>query len=352
MTDTGQETSQQRNGQVETSHHPRTDSERQDEGYYGIPPVKEHTWTWEIPVYFWLGGIGSGAHVINTIARLMGHNDKALIRAGRYTTLICMLLSPLLLISDLGRPERFLNMLRIVKWRSPMSMGTWGLSAFASLTGLVAAHQAAEDGLLGRENFLARLLSALPDRLIGTLAAPFGLFVGAYTGVLIALTSTPIWARNAVLMGPLFITSAMSTGLSAISFLLHLFGAGEEKTIEGLRRAEKGTLVLEGGLLAASLYAMGPWGKPLRTGKIGAWFFGGTVVGGLLAPFALLQSRESRGRSLLASVLVLTGGYLLRRTIIDAGSLSARDPQATFTFAQKENLPLRDQNVRGTPHGG
>ena len=99
MAEATQETPQQRNGQVEngkpeTSHHPRTDSERQDQGYYGIPPVKEHTWTWEIPVYFWLGGIGSGAHVINTIARLMGHDDKALIRAGRYTTLFCMLLSP------------------------------------------------------------------------------------------------------------------------------------------------------------------------------------------------------------------------------------------------------------------
>ncbi len=345
MAETTRETPQQRNGHVETSHHPRTDSERRDQGYYGIPPIKEHTWTWEVPVYFWLGGIGSGAHVVNVIARLVGHDDKALIRAGRYTTLICMLLSPLLLISDLGRPERFYNMLRIAKWRSPMSMGTWGLSAFASLSGLVAASQAAEDGLLGRQNFLARLLSALPDRLIGTLAAPFGVFVGAYTGVLIALTSTPIWARNAVLMGPLFLASAMSTGLSAISFVLHLFGAGQEKTLEGLRRAEKSSLLLEGGLLAASLYQMGPWGKPLRTGKVGAWFFGGTVVSGLLAPFVLLQGRESRGRGLIASLLVLIGGYILRRTIIDAGKLSARDPQATFTFARQENLPLRDENV-------
>ena len=349
MSEATQETPQQRNGQagghVETSHHPRTDAERQDKDYYGIPPIKEHTWTWEIPVYFWLGGIGSGAHVVTTIARLMGHDDKAMIRAGRYTTLFCMLLSPLLLISDLGRPERFYKMLRIVKWRSPMSMGTWGLSVFASLTSLVAAHQAAEDGLLGRKNILSRLLTALPDRLIGTIAAPFGLFVGAYTGVLIALTSVPIWARNAVLMGPLFIASAMSTGLSAISLILHLFKVGEQDTLEGLRRAEKGALLVEGGLLAASLYKMGPWGKPLRTGKLGAWFFGGDVVVGLLAPFALLQGRENRSRSLLASLLVLTGGYLLRRTIVDAGTLSARDPQATFTFAQQENLPLQEENV-------
>lgn len=338
------ETRQQRNGHAETSHHPSTDPERQDQGYYGIPPIKEHTWTWEIPVYFWLGGIGSGAHVATTIARLMGNKDRAFIRAGRYTTLVCMLLSPILLISDLGRPERFYNMLRIAKWRSPMSMGTWGLTIFANLTGLVAASQAAEDGLLGK-NFVARIFRSLPDRLLGVLAAPFGFFVGAYTGVLIALTSVPIWARNAVLMGPLFLASALSTGLSSISFLLHLSGSGEKKTLEGLRRAEKTSLLLEGGLLAASLYRMGPWGKPLRTGKVGTRFFGGTVIGGLLAPFVLLQGRESRGRGLLASLLVLIGGYVLRRSIIDAGTLSARDPQATFTFAKKENLPLREENV-------
>ena len=345
MAEATQETPQQRNGHVDTSHHPRTDPERQDQGYYGIPPIKEHTWTWEIPVYFWLGGIGSGAHVVNTIARLMGHDDKALIRTGRYITLVCMILSPILLIMDLGRPERFYNMLRIVKWRSPMSMGTWGLSIFASLTGLVAAHQAAEDGLLGRENFLARLLSILPDRLIGTLAAPFGLFVGAYTGVLIALTSVPIWARNAVLMGPLFVNSALSNGLSAISFFLHLGGWGEKKTLESLRRAELVSLFLEGTLVAASLIRMGRWGKPLRTGKLGALFLGGAVGGGILTPLALLYGRESRPRSLLASLLVLVGGYILRRSIVDAGTLSARDPQATFSFAKQENLPLRDQNV-------
>ena len=69
MAEATQDTPQQRNGhvdgQVETSHHPRTDAERQDQGYYGIPPVKEHTWTWEIPVYFWLGG-----------DRLRGARDK------------------------------------------------------------------------------------------------------------------------------------------------------------------------------------------------------------------------------------------------------------------------------------
>src|SRR3712207_4976036 len=197
------------NGRVETSHHPTTDPERQPRDYYGIPPIKEHTWTWEVPVYFWLGGIGAGSHIVSTVARALGHTDRAFLRTARYTTLITMILSPVLLIMDLGRPERFYNMLRIVKWRSPMSMGTWALMFFSMLAGSVAASQAARDGLLGRDNALARLAGALPARFLSVLALPFGYFVGAYTGVLLAMTSVPMWARNAVLMGPTFLSSAL-----------------------------------------------------------------------------------------------------------------------------------------------
>ena len=343
MTDTTRATP---NGRVETSHHPRTDPEREGRDYYGIPPIKEHTWTWEVPVYFWLGGIGAGAHVTGAIARALGNDDRAFLRASRYITLLTMILSPLLLIMDLGRPERFYNMLRIVKWRSPMSMGTWALTVFSLLTGTVAASQAARDGLLGRDNVLARLVGAMPARFLSVLALPFGYFVGAYTGVLLAMTSVPMWARNAVLMGPTFLSSAISTGLSAVSLVLHLGGWGERRTLEALRRAERMALVVEAALIAASLARMGPWSKPLFSQKLAPLFVGGTLVGGLAAPFALLSRRETRGKSLLASVFALLGGLAFRFAMIEGGRLSARDPQATFTFARKENLPIPEENVQ------
>src|ERR671917_234213 len=213
MADTTRETPQTGNGRVETSHHPRTDPEREGRDYYGIPPIKEHTWTWEVPLYFWLGGIGAGSHLISTVAQLLGWKDRAFFRASRYTVLVAMILSPLLLISDLGRPERFLNMLRILKLRSPMSLGSWALSVLGTFSGLLATSQAAQDGLLGR-GMLPRLIKTLvPERLLSVLALPFALFVGAYGGILIAATSIPIWARNWLLMGPTFLTSAISTGL-------------------------------------------------------------------------------------------------------------------------------------------
>jgi formate-dependent nitrite reductase membrane component NrfD len=345
MADATRETPQTRDGRVETSHHPETDPEREDSNYYGIPPIKEHTWTWEIPIYFWLGGIGAGAHVASTIARALGHTDRAFLRTSRYITLITMILSPILLIMDLGRPERFYNMLRIVKWRSPMSMGTWALTSFGALSGLVATSQAAEDGLLGRDNAMARIAGALPARFISVLALPFGFFVGAYTGVLIGATSIPMWARNVVLMGPTFLSSALSTGLSAISFVLHFGGWGERRTLEALRRAERAALVVEAGLIAASLIRMGKWGRPLFSKKLAPLFLGGTILGGILAPLALLSGRASRPRGLLASVLVLLGGLAFRFAMIEGGRLSARDPQATFSFARSENVPLPEDRA-------
>jgi formate-dependent nitrite reductase membrane component NrfD len=347
VADVTQGTPQTGNGRVETSHHPRTDPEREGRDYYGIPPIKEHTWTWEVPVYFWLGGIGAGAHLISTIAQLLGWKDEAFFRASRYTVLVTMILSPVLLIMDLGRPERFYNMLRILKLRSPMSTGSWALSVFGALSGLIATAQAARDGLLlGRDNVLARLAKSLiPDRLLSVAALPFGLYVGAYTGILLGATSVPMWARNVVLMGPTFLSSGLSTGLSAVSFVLHLGGWGEKRTLEALRRAERVSLLIEGGLIVASLIRMGRWGKPLYSGKLAPLFVGGTILGGILAPFALLSGKESRGKSLLSSVLALLGGLALRFAMIEGGRLSARDPQATFTFARKENLPLPEEEV-------
>ena len=155
----------------------------------------------------------------------------------------------------------------------------------------------------------------------------------------------PMWARNVVLMGPTFLSSALSTGLSAISFVLNLGGWGERKTLEALRRAERASLVVEACLIAASLARMGRWGKPLYSKKLAPLFFGGTILGGIVAPFALLSGRESRPRSLLASILALLGGLALRFAMIEGGRLSARDPQATFTFAKRENLPMPEEEV-------
>lgn len=345
MTDTTQEASQARNGRVETSHHPETDPKREDKNYYGIPPIKRAHWTWQIFVYFWIGGIGAGAHLASVVGQLLGWKDKAFFRASRYTVLVSMILSPILLIWDLGRPERFYNMLRIVKLRSPMSTGSWALFLFGNLSGLIAARQAAEDGLLGDGTLSGLVKSFIPARLLSMLALPLGLFVGFYTGILLIATSVPMWARNWLLMGPTFLASGISTGLSMLSFILHLGDWGEKKTLEALRRAERLTLAIEAVLIAASLVRMGRWAKPLRSKQLAPLFFGGTLLGGIVAPLALLSGKETRSRGLLTSVLVLVGGFLFRYVMVVGGRMSANDPEAYFTFAKGENAPQPEDKI-------
>src|SRR5687768_12665967 len=116
--------------------------------YYGVPPVHKAHWKWLVIVYFFLGGISSASYVIASIAELVGGAEaRRVTRVGRYLSLAALIPSPILLILDLGRPERFLYMLRIVKLRSPMSVGTWGLTIFGGFCTLSALIQAAQDGL-------------------------------------------------------------------------------------------------------------------------------------------------------------------------------------------------------------
>src|SRR3712207_801864 len=346
MTDVGQEATQQHNGKVETSHHPEADSRRGDKNYYGIPPIKHAHWTWQIPVYFWIGGLGAGTHLFSTVAQLLGHEDEALKRASRYTVLVTMILSPILLIWDLGRPERFYNMMRILKLRSPMSTQSWSLLTFGNLGGLLAARQMAEDGLLGRNALSRLLLRLVPERLLSVLALPFGLFVGFNTGNLISATSVPIWARNWSLMAPTFLASGTSTALSWLSLVLHLTRSGKPKTLHALHRAEKATIVIEAGLIAASLVRMSRWSKPLFSKTVAPMFVGGALLAGIVAPMALLFSgKETRGKSILSSLLVLAGGLLFRFSLIRAGRISADDPEAYFTFASGESAPQPEDSI-------
>jgi len=128
--------------------------------YYGVPLIKKAHWGWQIILYFFLGGTGGGAYLVATLADLLGLKDTRLIRTGRYLAFVCVLISPILLIWDLGRPERFHHMLRVIKLRSPMSLGTWALSMFGLCAGITTAYQIAEDGLLNWLPFFPRLFSA------------------------------------------------------------------------------------------------------------------------------------------------------------------------------------------------
>ena len=323
--------------------------------YYGVPLVKKAHWKWQIVLYFFLGGMAGGSFLVSTLADLFNREKyRDLIRAGRYLSFVCILASPVLLIIDLGRPQRFYNMLRILKLRSVMSLGSWGLSIFGMLCGLTTAHQMANDGLLNWVPPIAKLMRAIPVRVIESLGSVAGLFVASYTGVLLSSTAVPVWARARHVLGPLFVTSGLSTALSALSLILS-FGRSNREELEKLDNAEVVAMTTELGLIASLYPILGPLGKPLFKGKNGVLFQAGTIGAGLAIPLLIkLVSRvtgrkASREQHIATSLLVLIGGYILRYVWIIAGRASADDPEAVHYYNAKEWEEGSNRNHNAEP---
>lgn len=315
-------------------------SEAAQSSYYGVPVIHQPHWKWLIVVYFFLGGIAGASYAIATFADLVGpREDRGVVRAGRYLSLAALIPCPILLILDLHRPERFYRMLRVLKFRSPMSVGTWGLTAFGGLAGLTVVAQAADDGLLGRGRMSA-FGRRLPRRRLGIAGAPLALFVAGYTGPLLAATAVPLWTKRALLLGPLFLCSAFSTGVAAIIAVLALAPRTGRETLHRLERLERTAAVAELGILIAWLAGLGSTAKPIRTGAVGRLLFGGTFGGGLLLPLTLqaagraLPPRAVRPLVIASSLLVLAGGFVLRYAVVVGGRASADDPRATFDLTQ------------------
>jgi len=176
--------------------------------YYGLPAIKKPEWKWPVPAYFFLGGLSSGAYIVAALVDLTGRpEDQALRRAGRYLQFAALLPCPVLLIADLGRPERFHHMLRVFRPRSMMNQGSWGLTLYSLFSGAAVAAQLAED--LAPGSRLLRFLR-LPLRAVTAMGILPAAYVGSYTGVLLSATNVPLWAGNRYWMGPLFFTSALS----------------------------------------------------------------------------------------------------------------------------------------------
>ncbi len=332
-----------------TGYTPDAAVEEKQPTYYDQPVLKQPFWKWEIIWYFFFGGLAAGCYTIASIASLFGSSeDRAVVRTGYYLSLLALLPCPPLLIKDLGRPERYLNMLRIFKVKSPMSMGVWGLLTFSFFSGMTAVIQAARDGLLGRW-WGARLLAALPQKLLALPGTAVGMFLGGYTGVLLAATSIPLWSRSK-LLGAVFISSAMSTSSALISLILHMTGASGH-VLHKLERLEWAALLIEMTGLFAFLRGSGRAARPLvgnGPAEHGFTFWRFVFGGGLMLPWLLqtlflLLHRPGKRTGMggvLVSLMVLLGGYFLRRTMIEAGHTSSMDARTTLWNAKLKDAAL------------
>jgi hypothetical protein len=284
-------------------------------GYYGEPVVKPPVWTWEVPLYFFFGGIGGMSAVIALAAVLFHHVDLA--RAAMWlATIAGAILSPILLIMDLGRPHLFLNMLRVFKHRSAMSMGAWILTAFGTFAvpGLIALELHAHQIFSGT---LAQLLGfAAGIFILG--AAIFGTLLATYTGVLIGATAIPAWFLHRTFL-PIHFGTA---GLGSAAALLELLGYRLSMlNFIGLYAAtvELGLLIWlsvdKHGTADRAIHEHGS-GWLIRIGEV----FTGPV------PLVL----RFFGMVPFAAVSFLTGALISRIGWIAVGKVSGSDPESVF----------------------
>ncbi len=292
--------------------------------------------------YFFLGGISGAAYTLASMARLFGGRDGAAIsRVGYYLSFATLIPSPVLLILDLKKPSRFLNMLRIVKLRSPMSLGVWILMTFSAFSTLSALNQAAKDGLLPRRGNLRSMAAALPSGAIGAAGTLPALMLSGYTGVLLAATAVPLWTKSYRAMGPLFLASAVSNAAAAMTLALAMQNGSSSEAIKRLEKIDSIALVAESGLLSYMQNRAGKTiGKPLREGTTGKLLTFGFKAVGVAVPVlvqassALLGKQPPRQVTMAASTLVLVGGFVFRYVMVVGGNQSADDPHATFEMTR------------------
>jgi hypothetical protein len=276
--------------------------------YYGRPVLKEPVWTWEIPVYFFTGGLSGGSSTLSFAAKLLGH--ARLSRTALYVGAAADAVSPGLLVADLGRPERFHHMLRVFKVTSPMNIGAWILLANGGASTAAAALELA--GLLAPLKLLAELVSGVTGPPLAT-----------YTGVLLADTAIPVWHEARHELPWLFGASAAASAGAAACLFLAPVEAGPA------RRLAVGSVTAELALLEEMERRLGEVGEVYRRGTAGRLAWAAKGLAGAGAALLALRGRRSRGAAALGGALVCAGELCLRFAVVEAGHQSARDPKYT-----------------------
>ena len=284
-------------------------------GYYGQPLLKEPQWTPLIPIYFFVGGASGALGVIGSLADLVG-GDEELARKARWLSLAGTGISSALLIADLGKPSRFLNMLRVFKPQSAMSMGSWVLSGFGAST---AASSLAD--VLESETGPNGLVSIL--RAAGrTGCVLFGMPFHNYTGVLIGASVIPAW-NNRIHSLPREFGMA---GLQSAVSVLELTGELDSEALNILGLVSAAFESCEG------IDLLRTHARELRPAKRGLSGFLVQLAGALSGPVPIalrLASIFVKDRRLrqVAAVSGIVGSLLMRYGWLAAGTASSRDWQ-------------------------
>jgi formate-dependent nitrite reductase membrane component NrfD len=289
-------------------------------GYHGNPLLKPPTWTWQVPLYLFAGGVAGTSAFIALVAHVSG--NSAVVRAALWIALAGALISPPLLIADLGRPTRFLNMLRVFKLRSVMSIGAWTLTLFSSAIGLaVLCHELI---LAGYGSSFLVLLEWVAE----IVAAFSGLILASYTSVLLGVTAIPVWSENRRLVPAVFLAGGLGSASAVLELLGFLIPATQ---FIGIVASTVETAI------AIFIEVRGRYvDKPLREGSAGWLVRSGGILAGpvsLLLRIFWVQSHAIRD---LTALSFIAGALISRFAWVAAGRVSSRDPQALFQIQRSE----------------
>ena len=282
-------------------------------GYYGRPILKPPIWGPAVALYFFTGGLAGMSGALSFMARIRG--NRPLAKSALMASVGGLGVSLPLLVADLGRPERFLNMLRVVKPTSPMSIGSWILSGFSAATGMAVASEVA--GAM-RPHGLMRPLDLM--RPIGPVAqgaaALLGTGVATYTAVLVSDTAVPAWHEARREMPFIFAGSASASAGGAAVLLTPTADAGPA------RRLAVGGAIVEIAASELMKQRLGPARRPYEEGtvKVLDQLSTGLSLGGA-ALLATLGRR--RPAAIVAGAMLLTGSLCKRFAIFRAGFASA-----------------------------
>ena len=283
--------------------------------YYGQPIVKPPVWTWQIGLYFFVGGT-AGMSGLLALAGLITGQPVAFVRAALAVAFTGAVISPALLIADLGRPARFFNMLRVFKWRSAMSMGVWTLVAFSGFA-TAALLLALARPLLTRAGLSPTASGALLFIVVAGTAA-FGAVLATYTGVLLGATAVPVWSSHHRLLPFHFGVVALGSASAILELLgFHMAAMqGIGLTVASIETGVGAWLEITRGEVEARALAHGESGFLMR-------------AAGLCTGPATLVLRAV-GWTEVAAVCFLLGAVLSRYGWLHAGRVSARDPEETL----------------------
>ncbi len=308
--------------------------------YYDRPIVKPAPWDYKIPTYLYTGGLAAAAALLAAGGEMTGRVE--LQRNSRLVALSALGVSTAALIADLGRPERFLNMMRTVKLTSPMSVGSWILAGFGAFTGVAAASEVGKLTLphvapasLRGARTTATVHRWLPvlDRGASLGAGAFAAPLAAYTAVLLADTATPTWHGIYRELPFVFVGSALAAGGGAAMLTTSV------EQCAPARRMAVGGATLELAAFALLERNAGLVGEPLHTGAAGRLLRASKAltVGG--AALTVLGGRR-RSLAALGGLALNVGSALTRFGVFHAGIESAKDPKYVVV-PQRERMTAR-----------